>query len=64
MALETISQVQLNALEHQVRELLITLKKAKVDNKVLIDALQSFEQALGEGRRERFDAMNSEYKSY
>jgi hypothetical protein len=64
MNFESTSHTQLNALEHQVRDLLVALKKAKIENKPLTEALQSFEQMLGADRRERFDAVNSEYKSY
>lgn len=64
MNLETISQKQLNELEHCVRELLITMRKAKLQNGPLFEPLKLFEYELGETRRERFDAANSEYQAY
>jgi hypothetical protein len=64
MNLETISQKQLNELEHCVRALLDTMRKAKIQNDPLAESLRSLEQELGEARRERFDSVNSEYQSY
>ncbi|MBZ0296399.1 MAG: hypothetical protein K8L99_27810 [Anaerolineae bacterium] len=64
MNLEAISQKQLSALEQQVRQLLIGLRKAKLDNEPLVASLQQLEERLGQVRRERFDAANSEYHTY
>jgi len=64
MNLETISRKQLNELEHCVRELLITMRKAKLQNDPLVESLKLLEHELGEARRERFDAANPEYHTY
>ena len=64
MNLETIPRKQLNDLEYCVRELLATMRKAKLWNDPLAESLKLFEQELGEVRRERFDAANSEYHAY
>jgi ribosomal 50S subunit-associated protein YjgA (DUF615 family) len=64
MSLETISRKQLNDLEQQVGQLLVTIRRAKLENIPLIEALQKLEQELEQSRHERFDAANSEYQSY
>jgi len=64
MNLETISQKQLNDLEQQAKQLLVTIRRAKLENNPLVEALQQLEHALGEARRERFDTATSEYQSY
>lgn len=64
MNLETVPQKHLNELERQVRELMATMKKAKLQNEPLVETLKLFEQVLEETRRKRFDAVNSQYKSY
>ncbi|MBZ0304084.1 MAG: hypothetical protein K8J31_30385 [Anaerolineae bacterium] len=64
MNLESISRKQLNELEHCVRELLVTMRKAKLQNDPLAESLQALEQQLGEARRERFDEANPEYHTY
>ncbi len=64
MNLENISQKHLNELEHRVRELMLTMQKAKLQNNPLMDSLRALEQELGQTRRERFDAANSEYHTY
>lgn len=64
MNLENVSQKNLNEMEHLVRNLMITLQKAKFDDKVLMEALKTLENQIGKMRRERFDAANSEYDTY
>ncbi|GAB1420385.1 hypothetical protein MASR2M15_04820 [Anaerolineales bacterium] len=65
MTLENISAKHLNDVEHCVRELLSAIRKAKIqEHKDLVEALKQFENELGETRRQRFDAVNTEYKSY
>ena len=64
MNLENLSQKQLNELERRVSELLNTMRKARLQNDPLIEALKLLEHELGETRRERFDAANSEYHTY
>jgi hypothetical protein len=62
--LENITTKQLNDLELRVTELISALRKAKVQHPSLMESLKLFEQELGELRRHRYDASNSEYKSY
>jgi len=64
MNLETVTNKQLNELELCVRELLATIRKAKIQNEPLVELLKLFEQELGEVRRDRFDATNTEYHTY
>ena len=64
MNLENLSRKQLNELEHHVSELLNAMRKAKLQNEPLMESLKLLEHQLGETRRERFDAANSEYHTY
>lgn len=64
MNLETLSQKHLNELEHRVSELLATLRKAKIHDDPLVESLKTLEQEIGELRRERFDAANTEYHTH
>ena len=64
MNLETISRKQLNEVERCVRELLGTMRKAKLQNDPLVESLKLLEQELGEVRRERFDKANPEFQTY
>ena len=64
MNLDTISRKQLNDMEQQVKQLLGTIKRAKLENEPLVEALQQLEQELEEARHEQFDAINSEFHTY
>ena len=64
MNLETISRKQLNDLEQQAKQLLVTIQKAKLENTSLIEALQQLEHDLGEARRTQFDSINTEFHTY
>lgn len=64
MNLEHITSKQLNDLELRVTELISAMRKAKIQNPSLMESLKLFENELGELRRERYDASNSEYESY
>jgi hypothetical protein len=64
MNLETISRKQLNDLEQQVRQLLITIKRAKLENNLLVENLQQLGHELEQVRCRRFDAVNSEYHTH
>jgi hypothetical protein len=64
MNLEMISRKQMNELEHGVRELLNTIRKAKLQNDPLVESLKALELGLGNVRRERFDEVNTEYHTY
>jgi hypothetical protein len=58
--LETISRKQRNDLEQQVRQLLATMRKAKLENDSLVEALKQMEHDLEQIRRTSFDATNPE----
>lgn len=64
MELETISAKLLNELEQHIREVLVTLRKAKLQHEPIALSLYELEQEIGRVRRERFDARNTEYKAY
>ncbi len=64
MNLDDISQNNLGQLERCVTELLLAMRKAKLQNEALFESLKELEHKLGEIRRERFDAVNSDYGSY
>lgn len=64
MNFESLSQKHRNDLEQQVRQLLVTVRRAKLENAPLIEALEALERDLEQDRRERFDAANSEYHTY
>lgn len=64
MNLEDVSPKHMNELEHQIRELLAVMRKAKLQNEPLAETLRNLEMELGKARRERFDAANPEYHTY
>lgn len=64
MDLETISQKHLNELEVRISELLLLMKKAKVQDEALTAMLRQFESELGQARRDRFDGVTKEYSGY
>jgi hypothetical protein len=64
MDLENVSIKQANELELLVKELLASMRKAKLNHRPLVEELQLFEQELGDTRRKRFDTAHPEYKSY
>jgi hypothetical protein len=64
MNIDSVSQKDLNELERLVRELLAAMRKAKLQNEPLAEALQHFENTLGTTRRERFDTLNPDYRGY
>jgi len=64
VSLEHISPKHLNDLERSVQDLLATMRKAKLRDEPLQEALSVLEQKLGEARRARFDEANSEYRGY
>ena len=64
MNLENISQKQRNDLETQVGQLMVTLRRTKLENAPLLEALQQADQELQQYRRERFDVTDSEFGSY
>ena len=64
MNLETVSRKQLNDLEQQVRQLLVTMRSAKLQVEPLTESLQELARELEQVRHERFDEANSEYHTY
>lgn len=66
MNFENISRKQLNELEQRVRELLIAMRKARLQQEYgpLMENLRALSEALGETRRERYDDAHPEYHAY
>ena len=64
MNFENIPQKHMNELELLVRELLAVMRKAKLQNESLEQALRQFEQELEDARRKRFDTANPEYHTF
>ncbi len=64
MELETISDKNIQELERLTRELLNVIKRAKIQDEKLIDALKDLEAKVGEIRRTRFDESNPQYHGY
>lgn len=64
MNIESVSQKHLNEIEFRVRELLLAMRKAKLEHNTLGEDLRLFEQEISTLRRERYDATNSEYHTY
>jgi hypothetical protein len=64
MNLESLSIKQVTEIERLTKELLLAMRKAKLQDTPVTEALRVMEQELGEIRRTRFDAANPEYHSY
>ncbi len=64
MNFENMAPKDLNELERLTRELLVQIRKSKLQDEALVEALNAFERNLGEARRERFDATNNGYRGY
>ncbi len=64
MNLDSVTPKNLNEIETLVRELLLVMRKANLQNEPLSKALHDFEIEVGQVRRERFDASNPEYTGY
>lgn len=64
MDLEMVSDKHLHELERLARELLEALRKAKLKEQPLLDALNQLELETGKARRARFDLANSEHRGY
>ena len=64
MNFENVPNKHMNELELLTRKLLVAMRKAKLQNESLEQALRSFEQELEDTRRKRFDTANSEYHTY
>ena len=61
MNLENLSRKQLNDLELQSRQLIETMRKAKLQTDSLFESLQTLTQELEKMRHEQFDEAKSEY---
>jgi hypothetical protein len=64
MNLEAISRKQSNELEQQIRQLMVTMRKAKLHDGALFESLQTFAGELEKVRHEQFDDANTEYHTY
>jgi hypothetical protein len=62
--LDAISTKNLNEMERLTRELMAVIRKSKLENEALVEALRQFEIEVGNLRRVRFDAANPEYHAY
>ncbi len=64
MTTETISRKKLNELEQQIRQLLVTIRSAKLQNESLVVALQEQAREIEKIRHAHFDEVNTEYHTY
>jgi hypothetical protein len=65
MNLDEVSDQNLNLLERLSRELLDAMRRAKLLDSPLAQALTQFEREAGDARRSRFDSKpGSEYRGY
>ncbi len=64
MNLENLSRKQLNDLELQSRQLIETMRKARLQDDPLFESLDMLTQKLEKMRHEQFDEANSEYHTY
>ena len=64
MNFELVSDKQLHEMERLTTELLLVMRKAKLQDESLYERLKTLETEAGNARRERFDAVNPEYRGY
>jgi hypothetical protein len=64
MTIDNISRKKLNELEQQIRQLLVTIRSAKLQNEPLVELLQVQARDLEKIRHEQFDEVNTEYHTY
>jgi hypothetical protein len=64
MTIDNISRKKLNELEQQIRQLLVTIRSAKLQNEQLVELLQVQARDLEKIRHEQFDEVNTEYHTY
>ena len=64
MNFEAISHKQLSDLEQQTNQLLLTIRRSKLENAPLVAALEELASELEQDRQQRFDRANSEYSAY
>ncbi len=64
MNLDLVSDKHLHEIERLTTELLLVMRKAKLQDEELYELLKALETVTGNARRERFDAVNPEYRGY
>ena len=64
MNLETVSDKHLHEMERLAKELLETMRRAKLLDLPVIELLRALESEAEKARRERFDEVNPEFKGY
>jgi len=64
MNLDTVSDKHLHELERLAKELLETMRRAKLLDLPLTELLRVLESEAEKARRERFDEVNPEYRGY
>jgi hypothetical protein len=64
MLSETISDKNLHELERLTQELLEIMRKAKIQDAFLSEALTQLHQEASDARRNRFDARSPKYTGY
>jgi hypothetical protein len=64
MNFDAVSDKDLHELERLTVELLKVMRKAKLQDQPLVELLRLLEQETGKVRRERFDAVNPEFRGY
>ena len=64
MNLELVSDKHLHEIERLTTELLLVMRKAKLQEESLYELLKALETETGNARRERFDTVNPEYRGY
>jgi hypothetical protein len=64
MNLDTISDKHLHEIERLTTELLETIRKAKVAEPQLIEMLRTLKAQAEQLRRQRYDAVNPEFRGY
>ena len=64
MNLETVSDKHLHELERLAKELLETMRRAKLLDLPLTELLRALESEAEKARRERFDEVNPEFRGY
>ena len=64
MNLEAVPDKQLHEMERLAKELVEVMRKAKLRDEPLAEALHQLEIQAGNLRRARFDAANPDYRGY
>jgi predicted nucleic acid-binding Zn-ribbon protein len=64
MIIDTVTDKNLQELERLSKELLEAMRKAKVEDEMLTDALRRLNQEASDIRRSRFDAHSPEFRGF